>query len=93
MIERWLSSNRHIEIEHDGHFVLGGEKHGQPIEAVRQKTYSGRSRSTNPFKLRQHFLQRGNFQDAEKVEQVDGMIFQGTRGRLLAEVNFASTSF
>lgn len=37
MIERWLSSNRHIEIEHDGHFVLGGEKHGQPIEAVRQK--------------------------------------------------------
>lgn len=96
MIERWLSSNRHIEIEHDGRFVLGGEKNGQPIEAVRQERIQEEVEAqieVKPFKLRQHFLQRGNFQDAEKVEQVDGMVFQGKRGRLLAEVSFAGTSF
>lgn len=96
MIERWLSSNLYIEIEHDGRFVLAGEKRGHPIEAVRQKRIQEEVEAqieVKPFKLRQHFLQRGNFQDAEKVERVDGMVFQGKRGRLLAEVSFAGTSF
>ena len=96
MIERWLSSNRPIQIEHDGRFVRGGENDGQPISAVRQELIQEEVEAqieVKPLKLRQYFLQQGNFQDAEKVEQVDGTVFQGKRGRLLAEVSFAGTSF
>ncbi|MEG0451190.1 MAG: hypothetical protein RR595_15140 [Lysinibacillus sp.] len=96
MIERWLSSNRPIQIEHDGRFTRGGAKSGQPIEVLRQELIQEEVEAqieVKPLKLRQHFLQQGNFQDAEKVEQVDGTVFQGKRGRLLAEVNFAGTSF
>ncbi|MEZ7170529.1 hypothetical protein [Sporosarcina sp. OR05] len=37
MIERWLSSNRPIQIEHDEHFVRSRENNGQPISAVREE--------------------------------------------------------
>ena len=96
MIERWLSGNRPMQMEHDGRFVLGGEKIGQPISVVRQECIQEEVEEqieVKPLKLRQYFLQQANFQDAEKVEQVDGKIFQGKRGRLLAEVSFAGTSF
>lgn len=96
MIERWLSSNPPIQIEHDGHLVCCGEKSGQSIESVRQARIQEEVEAqieVKPLKLRQHFLQQGNFQDAEKMEQVDGTVFQGKHGRLLAEVNFAGTSF
>lgn len=96
MIERWLSSNRLIQIEHDGRFVRGVKNDGQPISAVRQERIHEEVEAqieVKPLKLRQYFLQRGNFQDAGKVEQVDGTFFQGKRGRLLAEENFAGTSF
>ena len=78
MIERWLSSNGPIQIEHDGRFVRGGENKGQPVSAVRQECIQEEVEAqieVKPLKLRQHFLQQGNFQDAEKVEQVDGTIF------------------
>ena len=96
MIERWLSINRPIQIEHDGRFVRGGENDGQSVSSVRQERIQEEVEAqieVKPLKLRQHFLQQGNFQDAEKVEQVDGTIFQGKRGRMLAEVSFAGTSF
>lgn len=96
MIERWLSNNRPIQIEHDGRFVRGGENDGQSILAVRQERIQEEVEAqieVKPLKLRQYFLQQGNFQDAEKVEQVDGTVFQGKSGRLLAEVSFAGTSF
>lgn len=96
MIERWLSSNRPIQIEHDGRFVRGGDNNGQLVSAVRQERIQEEVEAqieVKPLKLRQYFLQRGNFQDAEKVEQVDGTVFRGKRGRLIAEVSFAGTSF
>lgn len=83
MIERWLSSNRPIQIEHDGRFVRGGENAGQPISAVRKECIQEEIEDqieVKPLKLRQYFLQQGNLQDAEKVDQVDGTIFQGKRG-------------
>jgi len=96
MIERWLSNNRPIQIEHDGRFVRGGENNGKPIGAFRQECIQEEAEAqveVKPLKLRQHFLQQGNLQNAEKVEQVDGKVFQGKPGRLLAEVSFAGTSF
>ncbi|MGG0645033.1 hypothetical protein ABE021_14005 [Sporosarcina gallistercoris] len=76
--------------------MRGGEIDGQPIPADRQERIQEEVETqleVKPLILCQYFLQQGNFQDAEKVEQVDGTIFQGKRGRMLAEVSFAGTSF
>lgn len=37
MIERRLSSNRPIQIEHDGNFLRGRGNNGQPITAVQDE--------------------------------------------------------
>lgn len=37
MIERWLSSDRPIQIENDGRFVRDGKNNGQSISAVTQE--------------------------------------------------------
>ncbi|MBD7908461.1 hypothetical protein H9659_08975 [Sporosarcina sp. Sa3CUA8] len=39
MIERWLGSNRSIQIEHIGCFVRGEENDGQSISAVWQEHF------------------------------------------------------
>lgn len=58
MIERWLSGNGPIKIEHDGRFVRCGENNGQPISTVREERIQEEVEAqieVKPLKLRQYF--------------------------------------
>ncbi|MBE1557141.1 hypothetical protein [Sporosarcina limicola] len=76
--------------------MRSGELGGQSIQVVRKEFIREEIHDRieiKPLKLRQYFLQQGNIQDAENVNQIEPTAFRGKRGRMLAEVSFAGTSF
>lgn len=94
--ERWLSSKRAIQFEHDGRAGMRELVKGQSLPHIRKqftREEVAPSIEVKPFVLRQHFLQQGNVEDARRVEQVDLTAIRVKGGRIVNEVSFASTSF
>lgn len=94
--ERWLSSKRAVQFEHDGQAGVREPVKGQPIPHIRKqftREEVAPSIEVKPFVLRQHFLQQGNVEDARRVEQVDLTAIHVKGGRIANEVSFAGTSF
>lgn len=94
--ERWLSSERAVQFEHDGKAGTSGFVKGQSLSQIRQQLTRVEVQDgieVKPFILRQYFLQQGNMEDAKRVEQVDLTTFRVKGGRLVTDAAFAGTSF
>ena len=94
--ERWLSSKRAVQFEHDGKVGASGSLKGQSLSKIRQQLIREEvldSIEVKPFVLRQYFLQQGNTEDAGRVDQVDVTTFRVKGGRFLHEISFVGTNF
>lgn len=95
-IERWLSSKRAVQFEHDGKVGASGSLKGQSLSKIRQQLIREEVQErieVKPLVLRQYFLQQGNTEDAGRVDQVDLTTFRVKGGRVVTEAAFAGTSF
>lgn len=94
--ERWLSSKRAVQFEHDGQAGVSESIKGQPPPHIRKqftREEVAPSIEVKPFVLRKHFLQQGNVADANRVDQVDVTAIRVKGGRIVNEVSFAGASF
>lgn len=94
--EKWHSSRHAFQFQHNGRVGLSESVKGQSLSQIRQQLVKediAPSIEVKPLVLRQYFLQQGNIEDANRVEQVDLTSVRVKGGRIANEVTFAGTSF
>lgn len=94
--EKWHSSRHVFQFQHNGRVGLSESVKGQSLSQIRQQLVKediAHSIEVKPLVLRQYFLQQGNIEDANRVEQVDLTSIRVKGGRIVNEVSFAGASF